>query len=141
MLFFSKDLSLEEKNTYLNCLAFILNVGKSNNEAKKEYMETQMAEMGMSSKDVKKIKKPLKADDIIKQIKTIADNKVKRFMLREMILLAIADHELTDDEISTIYKIGTKSGIKEEKISDLFLWAAKGIEWQIEGTQLVEEEL
>lgn len=141
MLFFSKDLSLEEKNTYLNCLAFILNIGKSNNEAKKEYMETQVAEMGMSSKDVKKIKKPLKGDDIIKQIKVIADIKVKRFILREMILLAIADHELTDDEISTIYKIGTKSGIKEEKISDLFLWAAKGIEWQIEGTQLVEEEL
>ena len=53
----------------------------------------------------------------------------------------LGDHELTDEEIQTIYQIGTCSGLKEEKISDFFLWAAKGIEWQIEGTQLVEDNL
>ena len=47
MLFFSRDLSVDEKNVYMEALAFILNVGKSNNDAKKEYMETQMAEIGL----------------------------------------------------------------------------------------------
>lgn len=35
MLFFSRDLSVDEKNVYMEALAFILNVGKSNNDAKK----------------------------------------------------------------------------------------------------------
>ena len=48
MLFFSRDLSVDEKNVYMEALAFILNVGKSNNDAKKEYMETQMAEIRLS---------------------------------------------------------------------------------------------
>ena len=135
MLFFSRDLSVDEKNVYMEALAFILNVGKSNNDAKKEYMETQMAEIGLSKKDFRSAKKVKTAGELAKDI------KVKRFILREMILLALADHELTDEEIQTIYQIGTCSGLKEEKISDFFLWAAKGIEWQIEGTQLVEDNL
>ena len=120
MLFFSRDLSIEEKNVY---------------------MEAQMAEIGLNKKDARSAKKVKTPDELAKDIKGIGDIKVKRFILREMILLALADHELTDDEIQTIYKIGTQSGLKEEKIGDLFLWAAKGIEWQIEGTQLVEENI
>ncbi len=141
MLFFSRDLSVEEKNVYLEALAFVLNIGTSKTEAKKEYMEAQMAEIGLSKKDARSAKKVKTPDELAKDIKGIGDIKVKRFILREMILLALADHELTDDEIQTIYKIGTQSGLKEEKIGDLFLWAAKGIEWQIEGTQLVEENI
>ncbi len=141
MLFFSRDLTIEEKNIYLEALAFILNIGTSKTEAKKEYMEAQMAEIGLSKKDVRSAKKVKTPEELAKDIKGIGDIKVKRFILREMILLALADHELTDDEIQTIYRIGTQSGLKEEKIGDLFLWAAKGIEWQIEGTQLVEENI
>lgn len=141
MLFLSKDLSTEEKNIYLNCLSYILSIGKSGSMAKKEYMESQICEIGLDKGILKSLKKKQKPEDIIKDIKGICDIRVKRFLLREMILLAIADHELADEEIQNIYKIGTKSGIKEEKISDLFLWAARGIEWQIEGTQLVEEDL
>ena len=118
MLFFSRDLSVDEKNVYMEALAFILNVGKSNNDAKKEYMETQMAEIGLSKKDFRSAKKVKTAGELAKDIKGIGD-----------------------EEIQTIYQIGTCSGLKEEKISDFFLWAAKGIEWQIEGTQLVEDNL
>ena len=100
-----------------------------------------MAEIGLSKKDFRSAKKVKTAGELAKDIKGIGDIKVKRFILREMILLALADHELTDEEIQTIYQIGTCSGLKEEKISDFFLWAAKGTEWQIEGTQLVEDNL
>ena len=141
MLFFSRELSLEEKNVYMEALAFVLDIGHSKTEAKKDYMEAQMAEIGLSKKDFRGAKKVKTAEDLAKDIKGTGDIKVKRFILREMILLALADHELTDEEIQTIYQIGTCSGLKEEKISDFFLWAAKGIEWQIEGTQLVEDNL
>ena len=90
MLFFSRDLSVDEKNVYMEALAFILNVGKSNNDAKKEYMETQMAEIGLSKKDFRSAKKVKTAGELAKDIKGIGDIKVKRFILREMILLALA---------------------------------------------------
>ena len=56
-------------------------------------------------------------------------------------MLAIADHELTDKDVDTIYHIGTQSGVSQDKIDDFFLWAARGVEWQIEGIKLVEEDL
>ena len=90
MLFFSRDLSVDEKNVYMEALAFILNVGKSNNDANKEYMETQMAEIGLSKKDFRSAKKVKTAGELAKDIKGIGDIKVKRFILREMILLALA---------------------------------------------------
>ena len=58
--------------------------------------------------------------------------------IREMISFAIVDHEISDEEMCQIYKIGTAIGVKEGKINDFFLWAAAGIEWQIEGERLIE---
>ena len=58
-----------------------------------------------------------------------------------MIMLAIADHEITDDEIRNIYQIAEAVGVSGEKVGDFFIWAAKGIEWKLEGIQLVEEDL
>ena len=66
---------------------------------------------------------------------------MRRYIVREMILVAISNHELSDDEIATLYAIGTNIGIKEEKVGDFFIWAAKGLEWEIEGLQLIEGDL
>ena len=62
-------------------------------------------------------------------------------MLRDMILLAAADHDLSDQEIGEIYEIGTKIGLKAEKIDDFFLWAARGLEWQVDGSRLIDEDI
>ena len=71
----------------------------------------------------------------------ITDIRARRYFLREMILLAVADHELQDEEVEDLHKIGKGMGISEEKINDFFIWAARGIEWQLEGIKLVEEDL
>lgn len=140
MLSISKDLTVEEKNIFLNCLAYVLNFDKKATPARKEYLENQIKDIGLSLKDFDNIKKKRKTDDIAKELKSIHDIRIKRYILREMVLLAVADHELTDEEIQTIFKIGMKIGLKEEKIGDFFLWAAKGMEWEIEGTRLVEDD-
>lgn len=75
MLFFSRDLSVDEKNVYMEALAFILNVGKSNNDAKKEYMETQMAETGLSKKDFRAAKKVKTAGELAKDTRESATSK------------------------------------------------------------------
>ena len=96
--------------------------------------------MGFDARKLK-FKSPKKAAEIIKTLQSIDNIRLRRFILREMILLSIADHELTDKEVDTIYDIAKKCCISEDKIDDFFLWAAKGVEWQIEGQKLVEEDL
>lgn len=138
-----KDLTEDEKQVYISALAYILDLDKSKDSenAKKEYLDKQMQEMDISAKEIKKTPKAQKTAEIIKMLKSISDIRIRRFIIREMILLAIADHEISDKEIATIYDIGIHTGIKQEKINDFFIWAAKGIEWQIEGSQLVDEDL
>lgn len=137
-------LNKEEKYIFLRSLTFILSLSKSHkskDSRKKLFLEAHMKELGIPLDELQHIKSPRNAESIVKDLKSITNLKVKKYIFRDMILLAIADHELTDNEISTIYQIGAHSGIKEEKISDFFLWAAKGIEWEIEGMNLLEEDV
>lgn len=135
------EITEEEKIIYLKALAYTLNIDKRDTIEREKYLELKAFEIGYNIKELKSIKKVKKAEEIIKELKSIGSLRMRRYILREMIMLAIADHELSDNEICTIYNIGTSSGIKEEKINDFFLWAAQGIEWQMEGRCLVEEDL
>lgn len=114
MLFLAETCRLTKKRLY-GSVGLYSERRQKQQRRKKEYMETQMAEIGLSKKDFRSAKKVKTAGELAKDIKGIGDIKVKRFILREMILLALADHELTDEEIQTIYQIGTCSGLKEEK--------------------------
>lgn len=137
------NLDDEEKRTYLRCLIYVMHLrqtAESKQSRKEIFLENQLREIGLPLDELKNIKAK-KTDEIITELKKIHNVKAKRYILREMILLAIADHELNDREISTIYQIGVQAGIKEEKISDFFMWAAQGVEWQINGIKLVEEDL
>ena len=130
-----------EKKLYIQGLAYVLGMNKQDPKQKKEYLLAQMAETGLSESEYKKIKCNCKTDDLIKDLEQITDIRAKRYILREMILLAVADHELQDEEVEDLHKIGKGMGISEEKINDFFIWAARGIEWQLEGIKLVEEDL
>ena len=140
MISFKKAMSLEDKITFIEALTFIFNDCNTKADIQKTYLERQAFECGLSTKEFKSIKPIKKVAELIKKIKAIPNKKVKRYILREMILIAVIDHELTDQEMCTIYEIGTESGVKQEKINDLFLWAAKGIEWQAEGAHLIEDD-
>lgn len=135
-----KEFSDQQKNIFLEALGYILNIDKKPNDIKLNYLRLQAFEMGYDLRKLK-TKSTLKAIDVINRLNSIKDIRIRRYILREMIMLAIADHELSDTEVDTIYNIGTKTGISVDKIDDFFLWAAKGVEWQIESVKLVEEDL
>ncbi len=135
-----KEFSDQQKNILLDALGYILNIDKKPNDIKINYLKLQAFEMGYDMRRLK-TKSALKAVDIINRLNSIKDVRIRLYILREMIMLAIADHELSDTEVDTIYDIGTKTGISVDKIDDFFLWAAKGVEWQIESVKLVEEDL
>ena len=133
-----KELTAEEKTIFVTSLLYIMDLSKNQ---RKDYLNSRLKELGFDTDVLKKIKHVKTPAELYGLIKQIEDIKVRRYILREMILVAISNHELSDEEISTIYTIGTNIGIKEEKVGDFFIWAAKGLEWEIEGLQLIEGDL
>lgn len=130
--------SKKEKELYLTALAFILHMGIKNNQTKNEFLKNKADELGVSVTAIKTPKTNIELIGLLSSIKSI---KTKRLIIRDMIMLSISDHDLEDKEISTIYEVGSSIGIDPAKIDDFCLWAAKGLEWQIEGKSLVEEDI
>lgn len=140
MTSFKKEMDPEEKITFMEALTFVLNFDGGQSPIQQEHLLRQAFECGLSATGLKKVRKLKKPEELIKRLKNIPHKKTKRFIIREMIIMAVVDHELSDEEMCTIYEIGTGAGLKQEKINDFFLWAAKGVEWQIEGAHLVEDD-
>ena len=134
----SANWSEVEKQLYLAALQYVLNLDSEDNATKKEFMKNKARELGCA---LSKLKKVRSSAELIKLLLPIPSVRTKRSMLRDMILLAAADHDLSDQEIGEIYEIGTKIGLKAEKIDDFFLWAARGLEWQVDGSRLIDEDI
>lgn len=137
---FKKSLNDEEKNIYLKALSYVLNCNDEVTE-KCDFILKRAKEINFPTKNLRTIKKISRPETISNELLKVKDVRLRRYFMREMVMLAVSDHELADSEMCDLYKIATSVGIKEEKINDFFLWAAQGVEWQIEGTRLVEDDL
>ena len=136
---FTADMTEEEKNIYLQALKYVLEA--NNTTSNNDFISDLAQKTGVTKKQLRELPKVGNIDMLIKLIRKIPNIRKKRFIIREMIMLAMADHEISDKEMHDIYKVGTAVGIKEEKINDFFLWAAQGLEWQVEGIRLIEKDL
>ena len=136
---FTADMTEEEKNIYLQALKYVLEA--NNVTSNNDFISDLAQKTGVTKKQLRELPKVENIDMLIKLIRKIPNIRKKRFIIREMIMLAMADHEISDKEMHDIYKVGTSIGIKEEKINDFFLWAAQGLEWQVEGIRLIEKDL
>ncbi|MBQ9731629.1 MAG: hypothetical protein IJV97_00890 [Alphaproteobacteria bacterium] len=135
---FKINLDNNDKEIYLKAMLYAM-APKATSRC--EYIRKQAKEISFPAKDLNKIKKISKPEALSLELLKLSDIRLRRYIIREMILLAINDHELSDKEICDMYKIGAAAGIKEDKINDFFIWAAQGVEWQIDGIALVEEDL
>lgn len=135
-----KNFDENEKNVYMKALSFMLSLDKKNTVEKLDYLKIQALRCGFDCRKLK-TKSTDKISDIALALNKIDNIAIRRYILLNMIRLTIAGHELLDNEVDTIYGIGTKAGISVDKIDDFFLWAARGVEWQIEGMRIVEEDL
>ena len=129
-----------EKNVYMKALAFMLALDKKGTSEKLDFLKLQAFRCGIDGRKVK-TKSSAKAPDIVLALNQIDNIAIRRYILLNMIMLTIAGHELLDTEVDIIYGIGTKAGISIDKIDDFFLWAARGVEWQVDGMKIVEEDL
>lgn len=141
MVYLPKKFTVKEKRAYIKALAYILSLNLPPNTEKIEYLRLQIQEIGSSEKDRENLDHPCTLEALVKTLQAVEDMRVRRYIVREMIMLAVADHEISDVEIKNVYQIADAIGISGEKVGDFFIWAAKGIEWKIEGIQLVEEDL
>lgn len=135
-----KNFDENEKNIYMKALSFMLSLDKKNTVEKLDFLKIQAVRCGFDCRKLK-TKSTDKISDIALALNKIDNIAIRRYILLNMIRLTIAGHELLDNEVDTIYGIGTKAGISVDKIDDFFLWAARGVEWQIEGMRIVEEDL
>ena len=135
---FTADMTVEEKSIYLLALKYTLEKNKSSEQV--DFISELAKKTGVTKKELHELPKIKNTDELIKKIKKIPNVRKKRFILREIIMTAMADHEISDEEMQNIYKIGISIGIKEDKINDFFIWAAQGLEWQVEGINLVEKD-
>ncbi len=136
-----KLLSAKEKSIYMRALLYVLTYGKRLTKENQEYLLKQAEETGAKPEVIKEFQKFKSPEELGQLICTIKSIRTRRFILREMVMLAVADHEISDKEMTDIYMAGTTAGIKEDKINDFFLWAAEGIDWQIRGMHLITEDL
>lgn len=140
MWYTPENFRAKEKEACVKALIFILHVKGNNEQAKREYIKLQMQAMGISENKYN-IDTQCRWESLIKSLKDVDSLRIQRYIIREMIMLAIAGQDISDDEIRNIYQIAEAIGISAEKVGDFFIWAAKGIEWRIEGMQLIEEDL
>lgn len=138
---FKQNLNEDEQEIFIKVLVYVLNSDKNFKPEKNEYLLHLAKEIGFPIKKLSAIKPIARPETVSNELLKIHNVRLRRYFMREMIMLAISDHELTDTEMCNIYKIGTAIGIKQDKINDFFLWAAQGIEWQVEGVRLVEDDL
>ncbi len=124
----------------MKALAFMLALDKKGTSEKLDFLKLQAFRCGIDGRKVK-TKSSAKAPDIVLALNQIDNIAIRRYILLNMIMLTIAGHELLDTEVDIIYGIGTKAGISIDKIDDFFLWAARGVEWQVDGMKIVEEDL
>lgn len=129
-----------EKNIFIKALRFMLALDKKNTTEKTQFLKIQALRCGFDGRKLKLHSKD-KISDVVLALNQIDNISVRRYILLQMIMLTISGHELLDSEVDIIYGIGTKAGISVDKIDDFFLWAARGVEWQIEGMRIVEEDL
>lgn len=138
---YKDNLDATAQQVYLEVLIYVLGGDKKLTKEQTHYLERQAQEIGFPLSELKNIKKIKRPESLSNELLKIEDIRLRRYFVREMIMLAISDHELTDAEMCDIYKIGCAVGVKEDKINDFFLWAAQGVEWQIEGVRMVEDDL
>lgn len=141
MLYVPKNFHTKEKTACLKALAYVLHLNNRNKQAKREYLGVQMKAMGIPEEKFDETEPPCSFNTLVKTLQNLDDQRVQRFIIRQMVTLAVADHDIGEDEIRAIYQLAETTGVSSEKVGDFFIWAAKGIEWKLEGIQLVEEDL
>ena len=141
MLYKPENFHAKEKTACLKALVYILDLSDKQNNAKEQYFLLQLKNIGIAEEKYKEMKRPINIDTVITSLKALDNIRAQRFIIREMIMLVIAGCDIADEEIRHIYQIAEAIGVSGEKVGDFFIWAAKGIEWNIEGIQLIEEDL
>ena len=106
------------KRLYIQALAYVLGADDKDPKSKENYLLAQIADLGLPESALKQALAKGTEEQLIKNLPQIDCTRTKRYILREMILLALADHEITDKEVESLHNIGRSMGISDEKTND-----------------------
>ena len=104
------ELTEKERNVYITSLLYILDLNDSS-ARNMDYVLSRINDLGLDESVLKKIKRAKGEEEMYKLLAEVKNIRTRRYILREMILVAISNHELSDGEVASIYNIGRHVGI------------------------------
>lgn len=133
-------LTQEQRENFLKALAFVIYADGEVNGEEKDFLEVAAQAYGVSPSKVVEILQDRDIETVKALVQEIDDIRARRYLVREMISLGLCDGELSDDELDAIFSIGESLDITEERMDDMVSWAIEGLEWQLDGFRLIEED-
>lgn len=138
---YCEELSHQQIQDFLTALSFVMHADGESSEEEKEYIKVAALAYGLDEPDFDLIMRKRSLEEVIKKIAWLKEKPTTaRYMIREMISLALADGEFLEEELAGISHVSKAVGISEKRLNDMIDWAVEGYEWQIEGFRLIEED-
>lgn len=135
-------MSLEdnEKKAYLEVLAFLTKADGVVDEDEKEFIAEFAGFCGMDNEETEKLFGEVPEEDILNDVKKIANKRVALELIKDMCFLAHRDENLSDEEVVFIARVGQALGITVEKIEQISKWVIDRIIW-LEEEKIIFEEI
>ncbi len=134
-------LDLEERISFLSILAALGQVDGAVKKEEARYLSVAARAYDIPEEKLEEVLDNGKTRDIREMSEALSDPVEKRYLIREMFCLAVADGHVDDEEQDMIFDLGSHLGISEERMEDMLFWAQESWELQNEGARLVEEDV
>jgi len=139
-MFVLADLTNEDKKNFLRAIASIIRADGDVDEAEKAYLATTASAYGLPEKSVTEVLNPPPLEQIIDALKKVKSARARRYLVRELVSVALTDGSIDDDEMDIVYSIGEALGVAENRMDEMLEWALEGYQWQLDGLRLVKQD-
>ncbi len=133
------DLNNEQKEAFIKALVFVM-CADGAKEEEKAFIKLAMDVYSVNTISLEDVVAPVSAAEVKRIAVKIEDERARRYLVREMIALGFSDGDFSENEMEIVFDIGEALGVSEERINDMIDWAVAGLEWQLEGIDLIERE-
>ena len=128
-----------QKKAFLRAFIKMANVDGHVDNYERDFIQKMAIDFGLFIDDMDQFLKDINLDEIIADVASIKDRRVALELLKQLCVLAHADHVLSDDEVVFIGSIGQAMGIDPEKVEEISHWVIDYLVWNEQGKLIFEE--
>ena len=136
---FVKQMSEEEKITFLQILVTLAKADNNFDNEEKSFIKESAIVFGLTQDHVDQILTPLSNEELIQKASKLSSRQAALQLIKEACLLANSDGDLSEEEILFIGRIGQAMNIELEKIEEISQWVIERIIWLERGKIIFEQ--